>query len=454
MATWRRLSIVLTGLALLGVAAFSPQTWAAEPDHIGIVLAVEGSAEVRTPSKPAWEALQFRDHIFIDETIRTHSNGKVKLLLRNDSIMTLSENSEIHITDFLLNDQQHRSLINLVVGKVRVLTTKLFGRSDAMEVKTPNSVAGVRSSEKHVAYDDLTNRTTVLCMSGHCYIRDHHDAKQHLRIPEGHVTEHAGLRFPSQTRQLSHQDRHLSAQHFALTTHDPRALTTDSEAPKAPKGPPRRSPQRREGENAPPPTREAEGDEGKEDSSRPRPRPRGDGPRDREQPPPGEGPPGEGPPPPGEGPPPPGEGPPPPPGEGPLPPPGAEPPPLGEGPLPPRLSNVVFGQILLPVLAPVISHWNAWEGFGLGHGDSKVGQGRWAVLDGLTSTAAIASAPPATTRPWGGRRYYYARYVTGATDVAYPAFDSDPTCTGQSVACPDGAEVHVIASLTLGTWNV
>ncbi|WP_143301644.1 FecR family protein, partial [Candidatus Entotheonella palauensis] len=253
MAGWHRLSWALAGLILLGSVAFSPQSWGEEHENIGVVLAVQGTAEVRTPSKSDWETLRFRDHIFLEETIRTHANGKVKLLLRNDSIMTLSENSEIHVTEFLLNDQQHRSIISLVVGKVRILTTKLFGRADAMEVKTPNAVAGIRSSEKHVEYDGQTDRTTVFCVSGHCYIRHHHDPDKHLRIPEGHITDHHGSKFPSVTRRISQHEHHRSASDLSLTTHDPRALNMEPESPEGAERPPRRAPHPPRDDNGEPP---------------------------------------------------------------------------------------------------------------------------------------------------------------------------------------------------------
>ncbi|PON10571.1 hypothetical protein C2W62_49370, partial [Candidatus Entotheonella serta] len=178
-------------------------------------------------------------------------SGKVKLLLRNDSIMTLSEKSEIHITEFLLNDQRHRSIISLVVGKVRALTTKLFGRADAMEVKTPNTVAGIRSSEKHVEYDDQIDETRVICVSGHCYVRHHEDPDKHLRIPEGHITEHAGDQFPSATRRAAHHEIHRSMSALSITAHDPRELTTEPESPEDVKRPPRRAPHEREEDDRP-----------------------------------------------------------------------------------------------------------------------------------------------------------------------------------------------------------
>ncbi len=330
MVRWHRLAFVLAGCMGLGLLAFAPESWGkaheTKNDHIGVVLAVQGMAEVRTPANPDWEQLKFRDHVFRDETIRTQANGKVKLLLRNDSIMTLSESSEIHITEFLLNDRQHRSLISLVVGKVRVLTTKLFGRADAMEVKTPNTVAGIRSSEEHLAYDDQTDQTTVLCVSGHCYIRQHDDPNQQLRIPEGHITEHDGVRFPSATRQASHHEFRRSISALSITAHDPRELPTGSEPPAEAERPPRRAPREREQDDRPP----LDGPEGeaREDGERDERPERAAG----DEPPP---PPGDEPPPPDEEPPLAGDEPPPPPGDEPPPPPGDGPPLLPDDGLPP-----------------------------------------------------------------------------------------------------------------------
>lgn len=253
----RHLLGVIGMMMLSGAFAFLPESWGEEHDHIGVVLAVQGVAEIRATSTSGWETLKFRDHIFIDETIRTHANGKIKLLLRNDSMMTLSENTEIHMTEFLLNDQQHRSIISLVVGKVRVLTTKLFGRDDVTEIKTPNTVAGIRGSEEHVTYDDQRDRTIMLCVSGHCYLRHHHGPTKYLRVPEGHVSEHVGSRFPSVTRRISIQEYRRSVADLSLTTHDPRALPTE---PKSRERPPRRGLQPREkDDNLPQRIRDGEG---------------------------------------------------------------------------------------------------------------------------------------------------------------------------------------------------
>ncbi|PON17336.1 hypothetical protein C2W62_13790 [Candidatus Entotheonella serta] len=82
MARWHRLSCVFSGCMVFGLLALSPESWGKEHEHIGVVLAVQGTAEVRTSAHPAWERLKFRDHVFLDETIRTHENGK----LTSDSV--------------------------------------------------------------------------------------------------------------------------------------------------------------------------------------------------------------------------------------------------------------------------------------------------------------------------------------------------------------------------------
>ncbi len=52
MARWHRLLLELMGMLLLGLMAFLPESWGEKHENIGVVLAVQGTAEVRTPSKP------------------------------------------------------------------------------------------------------------------------------------------------------------------------------------------------------------------------------------------------------------------------------------------------------------------------------------------------------------------------------------------------------------------
>jgi hypothetical protein len=131
-------------LTLLGVMCIPGQSWGQQADaRLGTVLAVDGTAEVRAANTTTWEALQFRAALFPNDTVRTAANSKVKVFLRDESIMTLAENSEMQFTEFLLTPQQRRTIVSLALGTMRIVTTKIFG---ATEVRTANTVAGVRGT--------------------------------------------------------------------------------------------------------------------------------------------------------------------------------------------------------------------------------------------------------------------------------------------------------------------
>lgn len=133
-------------LLLLLLGGARSRSWGQDGERIGTVLAVEGQAEVHAQDKTEWERLRFRDAIFLQDTVRTGAASKLKVLLRNDSILTLSEQSEMAFTEFLLTPLQQRSIMNLLFGTVKVITMRIFGTGSGMEVRTPNAIAGIRGT--------------------------------------------------------------------------------------------------------------------------------------------------------------------------------------------------------------------------------------------------------------------------------------------------------------------
>src|SRR5215470_9214541 len=146
MGIRRTIGSIALLLTLLGLACMPGQSWGQEDQRIGTVLAVEGTAELRAAQATIWESLQFRAAIFSNDTVRTAASSNVKVLLRDDSIMTLAERGEMQFTEFLLTPQQRRTIVSLTLGKLRVVTTRIFGAGSATEVRTANTVAGVRGT--------------------------------------------------------------------------------------------------------------------------------------------------------------------------------------------------------------------------------------------------------------------------------------------------------------------
>ena len=188
-----RTHLVATFLALmLWVFVLPGHGLAQEAERIGTVLVVEGTAEVRAQDAQNWEPLRFRDAIFLNDAVRTQEVSKLKVLLRDDSIMTLSERSEMQFTEFLLTEGQRRTLMLLAIGKIRILTTRLFGSGSTTEIHTPNAVAGVRGSENVTGFENDTTRS--LCASGDCFIANL-DGTDIRDVPEGNIAEQTGLTF-------------------------------------------------------------------------------------------------------------------------------------------------------------------------------------------------------------------------------------------------------------------
>ena len=171
MSMRRRIGSVALVLTLLGVACMPGQSWGQEDQRIGTVLAVEGTATVRVANATTSEPLQFRAAIFPNDTVRTAAASKVKILLRDDSIMTLAENSEMQFTEFLLTPQQRRTIVSLTLGKLRVVTTKIFGAGSATEVRTANTVAGVRGTTFVVVFIP-PEETDVVVLDGVVAVRN------------------------------------------------------------------------------------------------------------------------------------------------------------------------------------------------------------------------------------------------------------------------------------------
>jgi hypothetical protein len=137
--------------------------WGQAADHIGTVLVAEGTAEIQTRGTSAWETVRFRDPVFLNDTVRTGAGSKVKVILRDDSILTLAEHSEIHLTDFLLAPQQRRVIVTLALGTLRVIAERHFGSGSVTEVHTPNAVVGVEGTTFIVRFipPDTTDVTSL-----------------------------------------------------------------------------------------------------------------------------------------------------------------------------------------------------------------------------------------------------------------------------------------------------
>ena len=230
MGRRRRLGMVALLLMLLGVACRPGQSWGQEDQRIGTVLAVDGTATVRVANATTPEPLQFRAAIFPNDTVRTAANSKVKILLRDDSIMTLAENSEMQFTEFLLTPQQRRTIVSLTLGKLRVVTTKIFGAGSVTEVRTANTVAGVRGTTFIVVFIP-PDATEVDVFDGVVTVRNP-NFPQLEPVPANFRTEVIGNAAPNPATEVPESERQALELGLRLTEQIPTEVkpTTEREA--------------------------------------------------------------------------------------------------------------------------------------------------------------------------------------------------------------------------------
>jgi hypothetical protein len=106
---------------------------------------------------PSTQAVQIGDEI------KTGSGGTVMLELPDGSYMVISENTTLTIQDYWSSNL--RSLVNLMVGKIRFYIQRLGGRPNPYRVMTPTALIAVRGTTFEVTVDEA-QVAEVRCLEG------------------------------------------------------------------------------------------------------------------------------------------------------------------------------------------------------------------------------------------------------------------------------------------------
>jgi len=109
----------------------------------GVVTTITGAATVARASLPAQQLpLRFKDAVYGRDTIRTGEQSVVRVLLGGKALVTVREQSV-----FTVSEEAGRSRVGLESGKLALAVARQRMRpGEAIEVRTPNVVAGVRGT--------------------------------------------------------------------------------------------------------------------------------------------------------------------------------------------------------------------------------------------------------------------------------------------------------------------
>lgn len=151
----KRLIIILTALLLAAAAN------ALAAPEAGNVVRVRGEVEVKSPAR----SLKATVGLVLNEADRvlTHARSRAKMLFRDDSILTLGENSVLSVKQYLYSPENKRadSIYELLDGRLRAVV----GRG-SFRVETPTAYAAARGTIFIVWYDPEARVTGVAVVEG------------------------------------------------------------------------------------------------------------------------------------------------------------------------------------------------------------------------------------------------------------------------------------------------
>jgi len=148
--------------ALLGALVSAPGAALAGEPNVGQVVAIRGAASIERGATRI--KAQVKTGIQANDVIKTAAAGKAKLLFIDDSVLTMSENATLEVSEFIhTKGKEGRSIYNLLDGKMRAVVGKT-----KFEVRTPTAVAAARGTVIFFEVGQAKNQSfsRIICLEG------------------------------------------------------------------------------------------------------------------------------------------------------------------------------------------------------------------------------------------------------------------------------------------------
>lgn len=152
--TFHRDILILGFLTLLCALLASPRAIAAD-DEAGRVKVSKGAVHIERAGKripaPVGAGVQASD------TVVTGADGSVGIAFNDNSLLSAGPNSELVIDKFVFDSTTHKGEFDtsLKKGTLAVVSGKIVKQSpEAMRIRTPAAIMGVRGTEFVVKVDE------------------------------------------------------------------------------------------------------------------------------------------------------------------------------------------------------------------------------------------------------------------------------------------------------------
>jgi len=156
----------------------------AEP--VGFIATAINDVQVQKYGTTSWEAAIQDADVSVGDTIRTGFDSQAKIILVDDTTLSIDEDTEITIQSLHVGAAatQDRSIIRQTRGRLRTVVGSAFGGQTRLEVHTPTAVVGVKGTdltsekdeESRITGNDKEKGQWLFCLV---------DGKIEIRTPAG-----------------------------------------------------------------------------------------------------------------------------------------------------------------------------------------------------------------------------------------------------------------------------
>ena len=122
---------------------------AADAEPVGFVAVAHGDVDVQKYGTASFETAAMDSEVEVGDTIRTGLDSQAKIVLVDDTTLTIDEDTEITIQSLHVGAAatRDRSIIRQARGRLRTVVGSAFGGQTRMEIHTPTAVVGVKGTD-------------------------------------------------------------------------------------------------------------------------------------------------------------------------------------------------------------------------------------------------------------------------------------------------------------------
>jgi hypothetical protein len=157
MSNFKNLTVIVIILLLTKTQAFSKEM-------IGVI-----SVGIGNINNQLNESLQTGSKIYFGDSILAKEKSSAQILLLDETTLTVGENSEITIDEFIYDPQTKVGKIvsSIKLGTVKIITGKISKENpDNLEIQVPTGSIGARGTEFAVVTESDQKSTVVLLGPG------------------------------------------------------------------------------------------------------------------------------------------------------------------------------------------------------------------------------------------------------------------------------------------------